>query len=142
MRIALDEAKAAMKHNDVPVGAVVLMDGEIVATAHNRREIDQDPCGHAELIALRAAATKLGRWRLDDATVVVTLEPCAMCAGAIVSSRVKRVVFGAADPKAGACGSLYQLLSDPRLNHEVELVALVEADESSALLTVFFAAKR
>ncbi len=142
MRIALGEAKAAMKHNDVPVGAVVLMDGEIVATAHNRREIDQDPCGHAELIALRAAATKLGRWRLDDATVVVTLEPCAMCAGAIVSSRVKRVVFGAADPKAGACGSLYQLLSDPRLNHEVELVALVEADESSALLTVFFAAKR
>lgn len=142
MRTALDEAKAAMEHDDVPVGAVVLMNGEIVATAHNRREVDQDPCGHAELLALRAAAAKLGRWRLDDATVVVTLEPCAMCAGAIVSSRVKRVVFGAADPKAGACGSLYQLLSDPRLNHEVELVALVEAGESSALLTDFFAAKR
>ncbi len=142
MRSALDEARAAMDHNDVPVGAVVLVDGVIVASAHNRREVDQDPCGHAEVLALRAAADKLGSWRMDNATLVVTLEPCAMCAGAIVSSRVKRVVFGAADPKAGACGSLYQLLSDPRLNHEVELVAMIDADESSALLSGFFAAKR
>ncbi len=142
MRTALNEARAAMEHDDVPVGAVVLVDGVIISSAHNRREVDQDPCGHAELLALRAAAERLGSWRMDDATLVVTLEPCAMCAGAIVSSRVKRVVFGAPDPKAGACGSLYQLLSDPRLNHEVELVAMIDAEESSGLLTGFFASKR
>ena len=142
MQEALTEARAALIHDDVPVGAVVLVGDTVIARAHNRREVDKDPCGHAELLALRAAAAALGTWRLDDATLVVTLEPCLMCAGAIVSSRMKRVVFGAADPKAGACGSLYQVLSDPRLNHEVELVAMVEADASGAMLTEFFAAKR
>jgi tRNA(adenine34) deaminase len=142
MRVALDEAVAATRHDDVPVGAVVLIGDTIVSQAHNRREVDQDPCGHAEILAIRAAAERLGRWRLDDATLVVTLEPCAMCAGAIVSSRMKRLVFGATDTKAGACGSLYQLMSDPRLHHEVELVALVDAGASSAMLTEFFAAKR
>ncbi len=142
MQVALAEAREALTHDDVPVGAVVLVDGEVIAQAHNRREIDRDPCGHAELLAIVAAAKALGRWRLDDATLVVTLEPCVMCAGAIVSSRMKRLVFGAADGKAGACGSLYQVLSDPRLHHEVELVALVEADACGALLTDFFVAKR
>ncbi len=142
MREALSEARSALEHNDVPVGAVVLVDGKVIARAHNRREVDHDPCGHAELLAIQAAAAVLGTWRMDNATLVVTLEPCVMCAGAVVSSRMKRVVFGAADPKAGACGSLYQVLSDPRLHHEVELVALVDAEESSSLLTDFFASKR
>jgi tRNA(adenine34) deaminase len=142
MQVALNEARLAIAHDDVPVGAVILVDGKVVASAHNRREVDNDPTGHAEVLAIQAAAAALGRWRLDDATLVVTLEPCLMCAGAIVSSRIRRVVFGAADAKAGACGSLYQVLSDPRLHHEAELVALVDADESAALLTEFFAAKR
>jgi tRNA(adenine34) deaminase len=142
MQAALAEARLALAHDDVPVGAVILVDGKVVAQAHNRREVDQNPCGHAELLAINAAARALGRWRLDDATLVVTLEPCVMCAGAIVSSRMKRLVFGAPDGKAGACGSLYQVLSDPRLHHEVELVALVEADACGALLTDFFTAKR
>jgi tRNA(adenine34) deaminase len=142
MRVAITEARLAATHDDVPVGAVILLDGVVIAEAHNRREVDNDPCGHAEMLVIGAAAKTLGRWRLDDATMVVTLEPCVMCAGAIVSSRMKRVVFGAPDPKGGACGSLYQVLSDPRLHHEVELVALVDADECAALLTDFFAAKR
>jgi tRNA(adenine34) deaminase len=142
MELALDAARSAASQGDVPVGAVVLVGDEVVAVAGNRREVDNDPCGHAEVLALRAAAAKLGRWRLDDATLVVTLEPCLMCAGAVVSSRMKRVVFGAPDPKAGACGTLYQVLSDPRLHHEVELVAMVRADDCGQILTDFFAAKR
>jgi tRNA(adenine34) deaminase len=142
MQTAITEARLASAHDDVPVGAVVLLDGVVISQAHNRREVDNDPCGHAEILAISAAAKALGRRRLDGATMVVTLEPCVMCAGAIVSSRMKRVVFGAPDPKGGACGSLYQVLSDPRLHHEVELVALVQADECAALLTEFFAQKR
>ncbi len=142
MQTAITEARLAAAHDDVPVGAVILVDGVLIAQAHNRREADNDPCGHAEILAIKAAAKALGRWRLDGATMVVTLEPCLMCAGAIVSSRMQRVVFGAPDSKGGACGSLYQVLSDPRLHHEVELVALVGADECSALLTDFFAEKR
>ncbi len=142
MAIALDAAREAGTHDDVPVGAVILVAGQVIVVRHNERELTNDPCGHAEILALRDAATVLGTWRLDEATLVVTLEPCAMCAGAIVSSRVRRVVFGAADSKGGACGSLYNLLSDPRLHHEVELVALVRAAECSELLSSFFASKR
>jgi tRNA(adenine34) deaminase len=142
MDTALDEARAALEHEDVPVGAVVLVDGQIVARRHNERERLQDPCAHAEILALRDAASALGTWRLDRATLVVTLEPCAMCAGAIVNARVPRVVFGAVDSKAGATGSLYNLCADPRLNHEAEVVALVRSDECSTLLTEFFAARR
>jgi tRNA(adenine34) deaminase len=142
MGIALDEAEAALAHDDVPVGAVVLVDGEVVARRHNERELLGDPTAHAEVLALRDAATALGRWRLDDAILVVTLEPCPMCAGALLAARVRQVVFGAADPKAGACGSLYNLCTDPRLNHEVEVVAGIRADESSAYLTKFFANRR
>ncbi len=139
MRLALAEAEAALAHGDVPIGAVALVDGEIVARRHNERELSGDPTAHAELLALRDAAAHLGRWRLDDVTLVVTLEPCAMCAGALVNARVARVVFGAADPKAGAVGSLYNLCVDPRLNHEVEVQHGVLAEESAALLQKFFA---
>lgn len=142
MGLALDEARAALDHDDVPVGAVVLVDGEVVARRHNERERLADPTAHAELLALRDAAAALGSWRLDRATLVVTLEPCAMCAGAIVNARVGRVVFGADDPKAGATGSLYNLLADPRLNHEPPLVAGVRADECAELLRSFFASRR
>lgn len=142
MGVALDEARLALVHDDVPVGAVALVNGVIVAQRHNERELNADPCGHAEMLVLRDAAVVVGSWKLSDLTLVVSLEPCVMCAGAIVSSRVKRVVFGATDAKAGACGSLYNLLSDPRLNHEVELVALVRAEESAELLRSFFASKR
>ncbi len=142
MEVALVEARLAIAHDDVPVGAVVLVNGKVIAQRHNQREQQQDPCGHAEILAIRDAAAALGTWRLDDATLVVTLEPCSMCAGAIVSSRVKRLVFGASDSKAGACGSLYNLLSDPRLHHEVELVTGVRREACAALLTDFFAAKR
>jgi tRNA(adenine34) deaminase len=128
---------------DVPVGAVILApDGAIVARAHNQREEQRDPTAHAEIVALRAAAAAAGGWRLDGHTLVVTLEPCPMCAGALLASRVPRLVFGAADPKAGACGSLYNLCVDPRLNHEVEVVPGVAADRSGALLTAFFAERR
>src|SRR5690606_39630335 len=109
-------------HGDVPVGAVVLRDGEVVAQRHNERERSGDPTAHAEILALRDAATVAGGWRLDGTTLVVTLEPCPMCAGALVAARVDRVVFGAADPKAGACGSLHNLCADPRLNHAVDVV--------------------
>lgn len=142
MGLALDEARAALAHGDVPVGAVVLVDGEIVARRHNEREAAADPTAHAEVLALRDAAAAVGRWRLDDATLVVTLEPCAMCAGAAVSARLGWLVFGAADPKAGAAGSLYNLCADPRLNHEVHLAGGVRSDESAALLTEFFAERR
>ena len=142
MKIALLEAAAAVTHGDVPVGAVVLRDGKVVSQRHNERELSGDPTAHAEVLALRDAAETLGHWRLSDVTLVVTLEPCPMCAGAAVAGRVKRLVFGASDPKAGACGSLYNLCDDPRLNHAVELTHGVRADEASALLSGFFADRR
>jgi len=142
MGLALAEAVAALDHGDVPVGAVVLVGDQVVARRHNEREHTGDPTAHAEVLALRDAAAALGRWRLDDATLVVTLEPCAMCAGALVNARIGRLVFGAPDLKAGATGSLYNLCADPRLNHEVPITAGVRADEAADLLTTFFAARR
>lgn len=142
MRAALVEAAAAPAHGDVPVGAVVVVDGTIVAARHNERERLGDPTAHAEVLALRDAAAALGSWRLESAALVVTLEPCAMCAGALVAARVGRLVFGAADPKAGACGSLYNLCADPRLNHELPVVPGVLAVDASALLVEFFEARR
>ena len=142
MVAALEEAALAPAHGDVPVGAVVISDGEILARRHNEREHRADPTAHAELLAMRDAAERLGSWRLDHATVVVTLEPCPMCAGALVAARVARVVFAAPDPKAGACGSLYNLCADPRLNHEVAVTPGVLAGAAGALLIEFFAARR
>jgi tRNA(adenine34) deaminase len=144
MRAALDEARAAPAHGDVPIGAVVarIADGAVVAHRHNEREHLGDPTAHAELLALRDAAAAAGTSRLDGHVLVSTLEPCPMCAGAVVLARVDAVAFGAADPKAGALGSLYHLGSDPRLNHEVAVVSGVRADESTALLQEFFAARR
>jgi tRNA(adenine34) deaminase len=143
MTLALAEADAAAAAGDVPVGAVVLgPDGEVLARRHNERERRQDPVAHAELLAIQDAAAALGQWRLTDCTVVVTLEPCPMCAGALVAARVGRVVFGAADPKAGATGTLYNLCADPRLNHEVDVVAGVRAAECSGRLSSFFAGRR
>ncbi len=142
MGIALAEAQAAVAHGDVPVGAVVAIDGRILARRHNEREATADPTAHAELLALRDAAAAIGRWRLDGALLVATLEPCPMCAGAALNARIARIVFGAADPKAGACGSLYNLCVDPRLNHEMAVNPGVRAPESAALLTSFFDARR
>ena len=142
MAEALAEAEAAARHGDVPVGAVVLIGGSIVGRGHNEREKRQDPTAHAEVLALQSAAAVVGSWRLSDATVVVTLEPCPMCAGALLAARVARLVFGAVDPKAGACGSLYNLCTDPRLNHEVAVVPGVQAEAAGALLQGFFAAHR
>jgi tRNA(adenine34) deaminase len=141
---ALAEAAAAAEHGDVPVGAVVVHHerGEVIAARHNERELTGDPTAHAEVLALRDAAEALGTWRLDGCTLVVTLEPCPMCAGACVNARVGSIVFGAADPKAGATGSLYHLTADPRLNHEVPVVPGVRAGEAAALLTGFFADRR
>lgn len=143
MRDALDEARAALDHDDVPVGAVVVApDGTELARGHNRREQRADPTAHAELEALRAAAAALGTWRLDGCTLVVTLEPCPMCAGAAVNARIPMVAFGADDLKAGALGTLYNLGSDPRLNHAIDVRDGVRADEAAALLEQFFAARR
>ena len=142
MARALDEARAAAVQGDVPVGAVVVRDGAVVAAAANRTVRDQDPTAHAEVLALRAAAAALGRWRLSDCTLVVTLEPCAMCAGAIVLARVARVVYGAWDDKAGMAGSVGDLLRHPRLNHRPEVIAGVEADASGELLRAFFESRR
>jgi tRNA(adenine34) deaminase len=144
MGIALDEARAAAEHGDVPIGAVVArIDGdEVLARRHNEREHDGDPTAHAEILALRDAARAAGSWRLDGCALVVTLEPCPMCAGATVAARLDLVAFGAADPKAGALGSLYNLAADPRLNHEAAVVDGVRADECGALLTEFFADRR
>jgi len=142
MGIALAEARRAGEGGDVPVGAVVVIDGAVVASAGNRRRHDGDPTAHAEVLALRAAAVSQGTWRLDRATLVVTLEPCPMCAGALVGARVARLVFGATNTDNGACGTLYNLCVDPRLNHEVEVVAGVEATAARALLDEFFAARR
>ncbi len=139
---ALDEARAAGERGDVPIGAVVLVDGAVVSRAGIERELRDDPTAHAEVLAIRAAAEALGTWRLDGATLVVTLEPCVMCAGALVGARVSRVVFGAANTDNGACGTLYNVCADPRLNHEVTVVSGVEEDAAAALLQTFFAARR
>jgi tRNA(adenine34) deaminase len=142
MGLALDEAAAAVEHGDVPVGAVALYDGRVIAARHNERELQGDPTAHAELLALSDAATAIGTWRLSNVTLVVTLEPCPMCAGGLIAARLGRLVFGAADPKAGACGSLYNLCADPRLNHEVFVTAGVRASEASEQLSGFFAGRR
>ena len=142
MQLALAEAGAAADHGDVPVGAVVWHDGCVIASRHNEREATGDPTAHAEMLALRDAAVRLGGWRLDGATVAVTLEPCPMCAGALQQARVARVVFGTDDPKAGALGSLYNLGADPRLNHEFEVVPGVRADQCASLLRDFFSSLR
>jgi tRNA(adenine34) deaminase len=142
MRMAIAEARIAARHGDVPVGAVVVADGIVVGRGHNEREKQSDPTAHAELIAIREAARTLESWRMEKATVYVTLEPCPMCAGALVAARVGGLVFGAADPKAGACGSLYNLCADPRLNHELPVTPGVLEDECAALLSEFFSALR
>ena len=142
MRLALREAERAPAHEDVPIGAVLVSAGEVAAAAHNERELRQDPTAHAEIIALREAARLAGSWRLLDAVIYVTLEPCAMCAGAIVLARVARVVYGASDPKAGACGSVLDVLSEPRLNHRPDVARGLLADDCGALLSDFFASRR
>ena len=139
MRQAIDLAREAETDGDVPVGALVIAeDGTILGRGRNRRECDGDPTGHAEIVALRDAAERLGRWRLDGTTLVVTLEPCVMCAGALVNARVKRVIYGADDPKAGAVKSLYAVTEDPRLNHRLEVVGGILAEECGGLLSAFF----
>jgi tRNA(adenine34) deaminase len=144
MGLALDEARAAVEHDDVPVGALVVdtATGAVLSRRRNERELTGDPTAHAEVLALRDAAAARGSWRLDGCTLVVTLEPCPMCAGALLAARVDAVVFGADDLKAGACGSLYHLPSDPRLNHEPAVVDGVRAEESAELLRTFFAVRR
>ncbi|MCM2269200.1 MAG: tRNA adenosine(34) deaminase TadA [Thermoanaerobaculia bacterium] len=143
MGVALDEARRAARAGEVPVGAVVVSAaGELLAAAHNRRESDRDPLAHAEVLAIREAARRTGSWRLEGATLYVTLEPCAMCAGALVLARVARLVYGAADAKAGYCGSLGDLVRDPRLNHRLEVVSGLLAEASGELLRSFFAGLR
>ncbi len=143
MRLALEESRKALRHGDVPVGAVLLdASGTVLAAAHNEREGSGDPTAHAEVLALRAGAARLGGWRLDGCTLVVTLEPCTMCAGAVVLARVARVVYGAVDDKAGAAGSLWDVLRDRRLNHRPEVVSGVLATECGEVLRDFFAAHR
>ena len=142
MAIALDEARAALEHDDVPIGCVVARGDEVLARAHNARERDQDPTAHAEVLGLRAAAAVVGSRRLDGCTVYVTLEPCVMCAGAIVLARAERLVYAAPDPKAGAVRSLYNVVDDARLNHRVEVTAGVLEGESGELLRTYFSAKR
>ncbi len=142
MRLAIREAEHALKHGDVPIGAAVVHGGEVVAMAHNERELRQDPTAHAEVLALREAARALGSWRVLDTVLYVTLEPCAMCAGAIVLARVPRVVYGAADPKAGACGSVLDVLGEPSLNHRPEVAGGLLASDSAELLSRFFASRR
>ena len=140
--LALTEARLALAHGDVPIGAVVAVDGQVIAARHNERELTGDPTAHAEVLALRDAAGALGQWRLTGATLAVTLEPCPMCAGAMVNARIDRLVFGARNLEAGAAGSLYHLGSDPRLNHELVTVADVRDVECAALLTAFFTERR
>jgi tRNA(adenine34) deaminase len=142
MRLALREAARALEHDDVPIGALVVHDGEVIAAAHNERELRADPTAHAELLALREAARVLGSWRVLDSVLYVTLEPCAMCAGAIVLARVPRVVFAAADPKAGAVGSVFDILSEPRLNHRPQVASGLLAPDAAELLRAFFSARR
>ncbi len=138
MRAAIAEAEAAAGLGEVPIGAVIVREGEVVGRGHNRREADQDPLAHAELLAIREASRALGSWRLEGCTMYVTLEPCAMCAGALVNGRVERLVFGAWDPKAGYCGSLGDLVRDPRLNHRLEVAGGVLSEECGRLLSGFF----
>jgi len=143
MALALEEAAGAPAHGDVPIGCVILVDGAVVARRHNERELTGDPTAHAEVLALRDAAAAVGDgWRLTGATVVVTVEPCPMCAGAILAARAERVVFGAADPKAGALGSLYNLAVDPRLHHDIAVTSGVRADEAAGLVQGFFSQRR
>ncbi|MEM7285593.1 MAG: tRNA adenosine(34) deaminase TadA [Actinomycetota bacterium] len=142
MAAAIAEARAALDHGDVPIGALVVVNGEVIASRHNERELQGDPTAHAEILALRDAAAHVGSSRLDGATLVSTLEPCPMCAGAAWLARVDRVVFGADDMKAGALGSLYNIGADPRLNHEFEVTPRVRMDECAELLTAFFRDKR
>jgi tRNA(adenine34) deaminase len=142
MRLALEEAERAAAEGEVPVGAVVTHGAQVIGQAHNLREKDGDPLAHAELLALRQAAQVLGDWRLECCTLYVTLEPCAMCAGALVNSRIERLVFATRDPKAGFCGSLGNLVQDDRLNHRLEVVEGIRREESAALLKDFFAALR
>lgn len=142
MGLALEAARAAGAAGEVPVGAVVVFEGEVVATERNRREELGDPTAHAEILALRAAASAVGGWRLTGATLYVTLEPCPMCAGALSAARVRRLVFGAADPKAGACGSLYNLCADPRLNHEIDVAHGLRSAECAEMLSCWFSARR
>jgi tRNA(adenine34) deaminase len=142
MRLALAEAQLAPVHDDVPIGAIAVVGETVVASAHNERELRSDPTAHAEVLALRAAAQHLGRWRLHDVTVYSTVEPCPMCAGALVAARVFRVVYGAPDEKAGAAYSLYNILQDPRLNHECRLTTGVLAEDCAALVQEFFRARR
>ena len=142
MRLALREAERALEHEDVPIGAVVVHEGEVVGAGHNERELRQDPTAHAEILALREAARHVEGWRLLDTVLYVTLEPCAMCAGAIVLARVPRVVYGAPDPKAGAAGSVLNVLEEPRLNHRPDLAGGLLAEESAALLREFFGSRR
>jgi tRNA(adenine34) deaminase len=138
MRLAMREAERALEHGDVPIGAVVVRDGEVIAGAHNERELRQDPTAHAEILVLREAASAVGSWRVLDAVLYVTLEPCAMCAGA----RVPRVVFGAGDPKAGACGSVLDVLGEQRLNHHPDVAGGLLAEECGGMLSAFFASRR
>ena len=142
MRLAIAEAKLSLKHDDIPIGALVIFNGEIVSSRHNERELLGDPTAHAEVLAIRDAAKALGTSRLDGATLVTTLEPCPMCAGACLLARVSHVIFGAEDPKAGSLGSLYQLGGDPRLNHEFAVTPRVLQQACADLLTGFFATKR
>jgi tRNA(adenine34) deaminase len=142
MRLALREAERAAEHDDVPIGAVVVHEGEVVGAAGNERELRADPTAHAEVLAMREAARALGGWRIPDSVLYVTLEPCAMCAGAIVLARIPRVVFGATDPKAGAAGSVLNVLAEPRLNHRPQVDGGLLAEESGELLASFFASRR
>jgi tRNA(adenine34) deaminase len=142
MRLAVREAERALEHDDVPIGAVIVRDGEVIASAHNERELRQDPTAHAEVLALREAASAAGAWRVLDAVLYVTLEPCAMCAGAIVLARLPRIVYGAPDPKAGACGSVLDVLGESRLNHRPDVAGGLLAEECGELLSAFFAARR
>jgi tRNA(adenine34) deaminase len=142
MRLALEQAGAAAEHGDVPIGAVLVKDDTVLAVAGNERHLRHDPTAHAEILALRAGADKLGTWRLEDTTLYVTLEPCPMCAGALVLARVKRLVYGPQDPKAGAALSLYNIVQDPRLNHELEITPGVLQEECAGLLRSFFQSRR
>jgi tRNA(adenine34) deaminase len=142
MRLALAEARAALVHHDVPVGAIVVRDGVVIAARHNERELTGDPTAHAEILALRDAAAVIGHWRLDDCSLVVTLEPCPMCAGAMVNARLGRLVYGARDPKAGAAGSCFDLVDHPTLNHRVPRTEGVLADDCGRILVEFFAGRR
>jgi tRNA(adenine34) deaminase len=142
MRLALREASRALEHDDVPIGAVMVRDGEVIGSGHNEREVRADPTAHAEMIALREAARALGSWRVLDSVMYVTLEPCAMCAGAIVLARVPRVVFGTWDPKAGAAGSVLDVLNEPRLNHRPQVQSGLLSEDCADLLRAFFAGRR